>query len=203
MTGLEIMEGLSYIDPKFIQEAETARLGRNVPWMKILSLAACVCILAVGALAYKQSFKGAAKDEAVSMMEQEPAADAPAMEPAAPAEEIFSDSATAEETEKTHELQHITAASLRILEFNEKGFTATVETESADVDFFTAGMQVQVIIDAGEVPGGVTGNSMYGGITLPEEGMVVHIENGAYDAASNVLYVTEIIISNREGDTQG
>ena len=62
MTGLELLEGLSFVDERFIQEAENARLGRSIPWMKWLSVAACLCILIVGAFAFGQMLPQRAKD---------------------------------------------------------------------------------------------------------------------------------------------
>ena len=62
MTGLELLEGLSFVDERFIQEAENARLGRSIPWMKWLSVAACLCILVVGAFAFGQMLPQRAKD---------------------------------------------------------------------------------------------------------------------------------------------
>ena len=51
MTGQDLLYGFSFVDERFIAEAETAVLGRKVPWMKVLSVAACLCILIVGAFA--------------------------------------------------------------------------------------------------------------------------------------------------------
>lgn len=203
MTGLEIMEGLSYVDEKYIQEAETATLGRNTQWMKVLSAVACLCILVVGAYAYRQAnmksesamdLESAAGKPAAAAP-QEPAADATeAGAPLAPADESLLDAAVHEETESANgELHHVPNAKLRIVSFNQEGFTAAVE-ESEGCDFLAAGMQVQVTIDASEVPASEESDGRYGGITLPEEGMLVTVENGAYDASANTLYVVGITL---------
>ena len=187
MTGLEIMEGLSYVDEKYIQEAETATLGRNTQWMKVLSAVACLCILVTGVYAHQQM-----NMKSESAMEMEPAADAPAVgAPQAPAADCVTESATPEEA--AGELHHVPGAKLRIVSFNQEGFTAAVE-ESEGCDFLAAGMQVQVTIDASEVPASEESDGRYGGITLPEEGMLVTIENGAYDASANTLYVVGITL---------
>ena len=49
------------------------------------------------------------------------------------------------------------------------------------------GMQVKVVIDANKVPD--EDGEMYGGILLPEEGLLAKIEDGAYDAGANTLYI--------------
>lgn len=198
MTGLEIMEGMSYVDAKFIQEAETAALGRNTPWMKLVSVAACLCILVVGAYAYRQANM---KSEAA--LDLEPAADAPAAgAPLAPAEETGTESQESSLEGYTDELQNIAAASLRIVSFTQEGFTAVVEEESADCALFTVGMQVQVTIDAGKVPDSEESDAQYGGFPLPEEGMLVKIENGAYDASANTLFVVGITLVDQGEEGQ-
>lgn len=201
MTGLEIMEGLSYVDEKYIQEAETATLGRNTQWMKVLSAVACLCILVVGAYAYRQ-----ANMKSESAMDLEPVAGAPAADapeagaPLAPADESLLDAAVHGETESANgELHHVPNAKLRIVSFNQEGFTAAVE-ESVGCDFLAAGMQVQVTIDASEVPASEESDGRYGGITLPEEGMLVTVENGAYDASIHTLYVAGITVPDQKGE---
>jgi len=51
MTGQELFHALSFVDERYIAEAETAQLGAKIPWVKVLSVAACLCILIVGAFA--------------------------------------------------------------------------------------------------------------------------------------------------------
>ena len=36
MTGQELFEALSFVDERYIAEAETARLGGSIPWKQIL-----------------------------------------------------------------------------------------------------------------------------------------------------------------------
>lgn len=51
MSGRELLEGMSYVDERFVDEAETQTIQKCVisPWMKLLPVAACLCILLVGA----------------------------------------------------------------------------------------------------------------------------------------------------------
>ena len=44
MTGKDLFEGLSFIDERFIEEAENASLVR-APWLRIVSIAACLCLV--------------------------------------------------------------------------------------------------------------------------------------------------------------
>ena len=45
MTGQELFHALSFVDERYVAEAETNYLGIRIPWVKIISVAACLCIL--------------------------------------------------------------------------------------------------------------------------------------------------------------
>lgn len=199
MTGLELLEGLSFVDERFIAEADVASFKRNVPWMKLLSLAACLCILIVGAFALENiSHKGeteSMKEEAAApaapaeTMAQAPAEAESAYEEAAPlvpADGITEETAP-EKPVTTDELHHIPCATLRIVSVADDHWIAVVEELPAEPVDLEIGMQVKVVIDANAVPG--EDREMYGGILLPEEGLLAKIEDGAYDAGANTLYI--------------
>lgn len=203
MTGLELLEGLSFVDERFIAEAETAKLGRNVPWMKVLSVAACLCILIVGAFAlenfgHKGALEEAAPEAAAPQAAPEAAPEAAEEEavlemegaPLATDEERKNESAAAEK-EPTDELQHIPSATLRIISVEDDRWVAVVEELPDEPVALQVGMEVTVIIDTGKVPEtDRDGDAMFGGIPLPAEGLLAKIENGAYDASTNILYIT-------------
>lgn len=191
MTGLELLEGLSFVDERFIVEADTAVLGRKVPWMKVLSVAACLCILLVGAFALENM---GVKEEAAA-----PAAAAPeAMQEAAP---LMPEECVTEAAEETPippyavdkeipsgELQHVPHATLRIVKVLDDGsFDAFVEAVTREPTPLELEMQVQMVIDPDKVPGGEHVDVEYE--KTVEEGMVVEIRDGAFDAGSNTLYV--------------
>ena len=54
MTGQELFHALSFVDERYIAEAETVNLGARIPWVKILSVAACLCILLTGYFAVER-----------------------------------------------------------------------------------------------------------------------------------------------------
>lgn len=182
MTGLELLEGLSFVDEKFIAEADTAKLGRNVPWMKVLSVAACLCILIVGVFALENfGHKGAMKEAAA------PAAPAATQAAAslAPAEGEIPESA--EEPSLTDELQHIPYAKLRVVKMLEDGsFEAVAEaTQPMEMDTL-----VTVVVDPSKVPGA---EATIADAVDVAEGTLFEIYDGAYDASRNILYVAELI----------
>ena len=175
MTGLELLEGLSFVDERFIQEAENARLGRSIPWMKWLSVAACLCILVVGAFAFGQMLPQRAKDA----FEAAPEA-APEMNDKA--EAAVSEECAPEAAEIPVGSQPVASAVLRVTKLREDGFEAVVEK---DTDLLEAGMQVLVILK----------DAVYGAgqsdLNIGPDALLL-AENAAYDPETNTLYVTEI-----------
>ena len=50
MTGKDLFEGMNYVDERFVDEAERAELPkpRVIPWIRIASMAACLCLILFG-----------------------------------------------------------------------------------------------------------------------------------------------------------
>lgn len=183
MNGQDLLCGLSFVDERFIAEADTAVFYRKIPWTKVLSVAACLCILIVGAFAlenigHKSEMEAAPAAAAPEAMQESAMEAAPTM----PAEMITE---SAEEAEKAPgELQHIPCATLRIVKVLEDGsFEAVVEaTEPMEMD-----SQVKLVVDPDMVPGEIYADREY--TQTITENMVVEIRDGAYDAGINTLYV--------------
>ncbi len=47
MSGKDLFEGMSYVDERFVDEAENKTLPKRVvsPWIKVASMAACLCLI--------------------------------------------------------------------------------------------------------------------------------------------------------------
>ena len=47
MSGKDLFEGMSYVDERFVDEAETKTLPKRIvsPWIKVASMAACLCLI--------------------------------------------------------------------------------------------------------------------------------------------------------------
>ena len=193
MTGTELLQGLSFVDERFVDEAENAKLSGGIPWMKILSVAACLCILIAGAFAMDFEMDKPAADAPAADM---PAADAPeadlpaADEPAAaaPKEDAqteHTNTSSAEISLAPGELCHVAYARLQVVKVLEDGsFEAIAEaTEDMQVD-----TPVTVVVDPSKVPGGEN-------IVADAIGVVVGAEfeiyDGAYDTENNTLYVAQ------------
>lgn len=204
MTGQELFNGLSFVDARFIEEAETAVFYKKVPWMKVLSVAACLCILIVGAFAldsigYKGAREEAAapaaaapeamqeiKTEAAPLMPEECATEAAAEETPIPPYAV-------EEEIASGELQHIPHATLRIVKVLDDGsFEAVVKaTQPMEVD-----TPVTLVIDPSKIPGQT--REIQNDLSKILVDMEVSIEDGAYDAEQNILYAAEVFFTEGE-----
>ena len=47
MSGKDLFEGMSYVDERFVDEAENKTLPKRIvsPWIKVASMAACLCLI--------------------------------------------------------------------------------------------------------------------------------------------------------------
>ena len=50
MNGKDLFEGMSFVDERFVEEAESMRIPKRTvaPWIKITSMAACLCLVLFG-----------------------------------------------------------------------------------------------------------------------------------------------------------
>lgn len=197
MTGAELFEALSFVDEKYIQEAETARLGRNTPWMKVLSVAACLCILITGVYAFSRMQTKGAMESISEAAAPEAAMEAvPAATEAAPTEEFRAEGSAAEKEDYSAaagELEQIPFVRLRITEVLEDGsFAATVEAVGEDPTSMETGMELTVVIDPAKMSGGTA--EIQNDLSQITENISVVVENGAYDAGANTLYAAQLFL---------
>lgn len=202
MTGQELFAALSFVDGKYVQEAETAKLGRNTPWLKVLSVAACLCILITGVFAYGQmQHKGVTEEAAAPAAPEvmyEEAAPAETEAAAAPRQESTTDEqSAAEPVTIPGELHHVPFAYLRILEIREDGsFAVFVERVADEPGPFSAGVEMILVIDPEMIPAPDRTDRDYDGTISVD--MLVEIQNGAYDAGINTLYAEGVLATARE-----
>lgn len=191
MTGTELLEALSFVDERYIQEAETARLKESIPWMKILSVAACLCILITGVLALENlGLKGTMEEAAPEAAAPECAPEA-APEAAPPMQEAVPEAAPEEsfsEFGAEPALYTIVYAKLRIVsEQDEDVYEAAVEKANDEFDIFETSMQVKVVIDPAMIPDGERIDAAFADEVTA--GMLVEIHSGVYNSDNNTLYV--------------
>ena len=212
MTGQELLEVLSFVDERYIMEAETTQIRKNTVWTKWVSMAACICILITGVYAYSQmqqknaavleaaapavphaapeAVLEAAPEEADRAWEEaEPEAAPPMPETEAEAEPI--PPYPAEDIIPAGELHHISYARLRVTYIREDGsFDAIVEETDADTNLFENGQQATVIVDPTKVPGADA--EVQNDLQFMHKDAQIEIEEGAYDAGMNILYVAQV-----------
>lgn len=218
MTGQELLEALSFVDERYIAEAETTQIRKNTVWTKWVSMAACICILITGVYAYSQmqqknaavletaapavphaapeAVPEAAPEEADRAWEEaEPEVAPPMSEAEAEAEPI--PPYPAEDIIPAGELHHISYARLRVTYIREDGsFDAIVEETDADTNLFEKEMQVNVIVDPSKVPGADA--EIQNDLRILHTDAQIEIEDGAYDAGINTLYVAKVRLLCRE-----
>lgn len=148
MSGKDLFEGMSYVDDRFVDEAETRMIPKRAisPWIKVASMAACLCLILfsiynlnqflnlnsmeslTGESADDQAWPGQGPEEGLeSEMEQDSMESAIANTEDAPAGEVPS-------------------VILYVDEMTELGFTGSV-AQLVDTDIFEIGMELNVIIE--------------------------------------------------------
>jgi hypothetical protein len=187
---------LSFVDERYIAEAETVKVGRKIPWMKVLSVAACLCILMAGAFAMTQmGYKGVTEEAAAPSAPAETLAEAP--EAAPPMQDEMMEESAAEPVTIPGELHHVPFAHLRILEVREDGsFAVFVERVADEPGPFGAGEEMILVIDPKMIPETDRTDLPYDGDITAD--MLVEIQNGVYDAGINTLYAEGVAAAARE-----
>ena len=196
MTGQELLYALSFVDERYIAEAETVKVGRKIPWMKVLSVAACLCILMAGAFVMTQmGYKGVTEEAAAPAAPAETLAEAP--EAAPPMQDEMMEESAVEPVTIPGELHHVPFAHLRILEVREDGsFAVFVERVADEPGPFGAGEEMILVIDPEMIPETDRTDLPYDGDITAD--MLVEIQNGVYDAGINTLYAEGVAAAARE-----
>ena len=45
MNGKDLFEAMSHVDERYVDEAESKMIPKTIPWIKLASMAACLCLL--------------------------------------------------------------------------------------------------------------------------------------------------------------
>ena len=69
MSGKDLFEGMGYVDERFVDEAENKTLPKraNSPWIKVASMAACLCLIIFSLYNLQTHLRG--ETEAVGQVE--------------------------------------------------------------------------------------------------------------------------------------
>lgn len=137
MTGKGILEALSFLDDKYIEEAETGTIRPALNFKMLLPLAACLCLILWGF----RSGIGTSEKSAAAQVETRAEIQIVEMEKAESGHHAQNDIALEVEVPHVSEVPHVI---LRIEQWNEDGFTATVR-KLGDSAAFEIGQSVQVV----------------------------------------------------------
>lgn len=141
MTGKGILEALSFVDEKYIEEAGTGTFRRATPIVRVLlPLAACLCLAFLGLMNRPTTETAPAEQEAQVGMPEIIVRDE--------SDSFLSggeDIAPELDASEVLENCEVPSVILRIVQWTEDGFTATVE-EIVDTDIFPEGTLLNVEI---------------------------------------------------------
>lgn len=178
MTGTDLLSAMSYVDERFVDQAENKIVVRAIPWGKWISVAACFCIIVAGTFSLRSLFdrgnlescpaEGAA-DEQFSQQDAAGAQD-----------EVIMESAT----------ESPSFVTIRVETVEGNGFTGTV----AEGDIFEPGMLLNVEIDdsydlAPPIMSDSTARSEW-----LSPGTLVCVQISYYEETTGFLYVSSIDI---------
>ena len=192
MTGKDIMEALSFVDEKYIQDAEDGILKKKSPIRYLAPLAACLCLVFFGL--YMRPVPPASPAEGAT---QEPgmAMDAEVQtefsENDIPLEPVMG--AYEDQIPASGEVPSVV---LEILEWTEDGFLAAVDS-LVDTDLIPMGTVLQVEMLPNLVVETIRGDLVYAERRLPTEtefpvGSVVRVMFCSYSEENKVLKIESI-----------
>ncbi len=130
MTGKAILEALSYVDERYIDEAEAGAIRKPKAFPRLLPLAACLCLVVFALYSIPQ------RTENAQQMENEAA------------QETLADMADGEAEmirEPDQVVEEVPSVILRLDRWDGNQFTATV-VQLVDTDLFPVGTQLNVIL---------------------------------------------------------
>ena len=140
MTGNDLFDGMSYVDERFVDEAEKAALPKRMisPWIKAVSMAACLCLVL---FSLHTLFPELAPEDPGSVADT-----APNGSLTDPQEQLPQDSNIGPPGElPTGEGPSVI---LRVDEMTDTGFVGTV-AKLTDTDIFKTGMELSVVVADG------------------------------------------------------
>lgn len=140
MSGKELFEGMSYVDERYVDEAEQKTIVKRViaPWIKIASMAACLCLVLFSMYKLIPYWDWSVTEQAAGEAAARPES---AVEPEMGMEEQESASA-ADEAPATRAPEMM----IRIQAITETGFIGTVQNNGG-FTVFEDGTEITVTVD--------------------------------------------------------
>ncbi len=141
MSGKDLFEGMSYVDERFVDESENKTIPKCAvsPWIKVASMAACLCLILFSLYNLQPNLRGeteGAGQEAADAM------------PEGEMENNLEDESAESKTESPVEEGAARAPEtmIRILKLTETGFVGTVQNNGG-FTVFDDGTEITVTVD--------------------------------------------------------
>ena len=140
MSGKDLFEGMSYVDERFVDEAENKTIPKRVvsPWFKVASMAACLCLVLFSLYNLQPYLRGETEG-----IHQEAGEGSPEG-----IEEDKLDQESAIQAPAEGAVEEVPSVILRVEEMTEIGFIGTV-AQLVDTDIFEIGTELNVVIADG------------------------------------------------------
>ena len=123
MNGKDLFEAMSHVDERYVDEAENQMIPKTIPWMKLASMAACLCLLVLTVYSLRPYLNRNETESVLIEDAQESAIDAPDDVP----------------------VGEVPSVILYVEDMTAVGFTGTV-AELVDTDIFEVGMALNVVL---------------------------------------------------------
>ena len=158
MNGKELLEALSYIDEELLAEADLP--ARQNGWRRWGALAACLCILILGTISFRQLFRSGAIERTADEAAPEIAMAAGSAQhdsalTAESAEEEPQEAGTPELIDEARNTASLPTAQVRIIEITENGIIALMVTGVRELDGLTVTLIPEEGMDLSQVEEGI------------------------------------------------
>lgn len=191
MTGKDIVEALSFVDEKYIEEAENGKYRKGNPTRYLLPLAACLCLI-VTALRFLPRQPETAVDENSEVM-QETMLDSQIEIVVQEKDELLHEEPAMvwDEVEEPN-ASEAPEAVFRIISWTEDGFTATLE-KHLEAEFMPLGtvMNIKFCVEENEDAEQILEDMPQFREQYPE-GTRVRVRYVYYSVETNTLYIDSI-----------
>ena len=123
MNGKDLFEAMSHVDERYVDEAESKMIPKTIPWIKVVSMAACLCLLVLTVHGLRPFLRENETEGVLVEDAQESAIGVPEDVP----------------------VGEVPSVILYVEDMTAAGFTGTV-AELVDTDIFEVGMELNVVL---------------------------------------------------------
>lgn len=188
MSGKELFEGMSYVDERFVDEAENKTIPKRIvsPWIKVASMAACLCLIIFSLYNLHPYLRGETEGAAGQIAED-------AMPEGGAENELMQESQesliVAPGDRPTREVPSVI---LYVDEMTDLGFVGTV-AQLVDTDIFEIGMELNAVVADGTRHESAEGNpAMSADSKTDYSGAYVMVQFTEYNADTGTIVVNII-----------